>query len=47
MHILDKCHNFTRAREVMASGYYPYFVPIEGSSDTEAYVGGEKKIMIG
>jgi 8-amino-7-oxononanoate synthase len=31
----------------MASGYYPYFVPIEGSSDTEAYVRGEKKIMIG
>jgi 8-amino-7-oxononanoate synthase len=47
MHILDKCHNFTRAREVIASGYYPYFMPIEGSTDTEAFVGGEKKIMIG
>jgi hypothetical protein len=31
----------------MASGYYPYFVPIEGSSDTEAHVAGERKIMIG
>ncbi len=31
----------------MASGYYPYFVPIEGSSDTEAFVSGERKIMIG
>ncbi|UCC72196.1 MAG: aminotransferase class I/II-fold pyridoxal phosphate-dependent enzyme [Gemmatimonadota bacterium] len=47
MHILDKCHSFTRAREVMASGYYPYFVPIEGSSDTEAFVRGERKVMIG
>lgn len=47
MHIFDKCRNFTRAREVMASGYYPYFVPIEGSSDTEIYVDGERKIMIG
>jgi 8-amino-7-oxononanoate synthase len=47
MHILDKCHSFTRAREAMASGYYPYFMPIEGSSDTEAYVRGERKIMIG
>ena len=47
MHILDKCHNFTRAREVMAAGYYPYFVPIEGSSDTEAVVNGDRKIMIG
>ena len=32
MHLFDKCHSFTRAREVMASGYYPYFVPIEGSN---------------
>ncbi len=47
MHIFEKCRNFTRAREVMASGYYPYFVPIEGSNDTEAFVGGECKIMIG
>ncbi len=47
MHILDKCRNFTRAREVMAAGYYPYFVPIERTSDTEAYVNGERKIMVG
>ncbi len=47
MHILDKCRSFTRAREVIASGYYPYFLPIEGSTDTEAFVGGERKIMIG
>ncbi len=47
MHILEKCRNFTRAREVMAAGYYPYFVPIERSSDTEAYVNGERKIMVG
>jgi 8-amino-7-oxononanoate synthase len=47
MHILDKCRNFTRAREVMASGYYPYFVPIEGSTDTEACVAGQQLIMIG
>ncbi|MBI4513803.1 MAG: aminotransferase class I/II-fold pyridoxal phosphate-dependent enzyme [Gemmatimonadetes bacterium] len=47
MHLLEKCWNYTRAREVMASGYYPYFVPIEGSTDTEAIVGGKRKIMIG
>lgn len=47
MHIFDKCHSFTRAREVMASGYYPYFVPIEGSNDTEAFVDGERRIMVG
>ena len=47
MQILDKCRNFTRAREVMASGYYPYFVPIEGSSSTEAFVDGAPRIMVG
>ncbi len=47
MQLFDKCRSFTRAREVMASGYYPYFVPIEGSSDTEICVGGERKIMVG
>lgn len=46
-HVFDKCRNFTRAREVMASGYYPYFVPIERSTDTEVFVRGERKIMIG
>ena len=47
MHLLDKCRNFTRAREVMAAGYYPYFVPIEGSTDTEVVIGAKRKIMIG
>lgn len=47
MHIFDKCQGFTRAREAMAAGYYPYFVPLEGSTATEAIVGGERKIMIG
>jgi 8-amino-7-oxononanoate synthase len=31
----------------MALGHYPYFVPIEASNDTEAFVKGERKIMIG
>jgi 8-amino-7-oxononanoate synthase len=49
MHIslFDKCHSFTRAREVMAAGYYPYFVPIERSTATESYVGGKCKVMVG
>lgn len=46
-HVFDKCHSFTRAREIMEAGYYPYFVPIERSSDTEVWVGGERKVMIG
>ncbi len=45
--MLEKCRSFTRAREVMASGYYPYFVPIEDSSATEAFVEGKPRIMVG
>lgn len=47
MDIFEKCRKFTRAREIMAAGYYPYFQPIEGSADTEVWVRGERKIMIG
>jgi len=47
MSLFDKCYRFTRAREVMAAGYYPYFVPIEASHDTEVVIGGQRKIMVG
>lgn len=47
MNLFDKCHRFTRAREVQESGYYPYFVPIEASYDTEVVVRGERKVMVG
>jgi 8-amino-7-oxononanoate synthase len=47
MDLFDKCRRFTRAREVQAAGYYPYFVPIEASYDTEVVVRGERKIMVG
>ena len=47
MSLFEKCYRFTKAREVMASGYYPYFVPIEESYDTEVVVRGERKVMVG
>lgn len=47
MSLFDKCHNYTRAREVQASGYYPYFVPISESHDTEVVIRGERKVMVG
>ena len=45
--LFQKCYSFTRARKVMASGLYPYFVPIEGSNDTEVRVDGRTLIMVG
>jgi 8-amino-7-oxononanoate synthase len=45
--IFRKAFNYTRAREARESGFYPYFIPIEGSEGTEVLIDGEKKIMIG
>jgi 8-amino-7-oxononanoate synthase len=47
MSLFEKCYNFTRAREVQASGFYPYFAPIEASYDTEVVIRGQRKIMVG
>lgn len=45
--LFEKCRSFTTARELQAAGIYPYFQPIERSSDTEVVIGGERKIMVG
>lgn len=47
MTLLDKCNNFTRAKEVMAMGIYPYFRAIDSGADTEVYIEGRKLIMLG
>lgn len=47
MSLFQKCYRFTKAREVQASGYYPYFVPIEASYDTEVVINGARKVMVG
>ena len=47
MSLFAKCFRFTKAREVQAAGYYPYFVPIEASYDTEVVIRGERKLMFG
>jgi len=45
--LLDKCRNFTKAREVQAAGLYPYFKPISESEDTVVVIEGQKKVMMG
>jgi len=47
MSLFEKCYRFTKAREVMAAGFYPYFVPLEASFDTEVIIHGQRKIMVG
>ena len=45
--LFDKCRSFTRAREVQASGLYPYFKPISHSEDTVVVIEGKSRIMMG
>ncbi len=47
MDLFTKCHNFTRADEVKALGYYPYFRPIEENEGPEVQIEGRKVIMAG
>lgn len=45
--LFTKCKNFTRAREAIAAGFYPYFHPIQSGPGSEVVIGGKKMIMIG
>jgi len=45
--IFDKCANFTRAREIMALGLYPYFTEIASAQETEVEIEGKRVLMLG
>jgi 8-amino-7-oxononanoate synthase len=47
MDLFDKCKSFTRAKEVMALGLYPYFRAIESGADAEVTIDGRTLIMLG
>lgn len=47
MDLFDKCKQFTRAREAMDAGYYPYFIPLDHTEGTEVVIGSHRLIMIG
>jgi 8-amino-7-oxononanoate synthase len=47
MDIFDKCSKFTAAKEAMAGGYYPYFIPLTENEGTEAVYHGHRLIMCG
>ena len=47
MDIFAKTGQFTAAREAMATGLYPYFVPLDETEGTEVSVNGRNIIMIG
>jgi 8-amino-7-oxononanoate synthase len=45
--IFDKCYNFTRAKDAIKSGMYPYFRQIQSGPGSEVMVDGRMMIMIG
>ncbi|MDY7039292.1 MAG: pyridoxal phosphate-dependent aminotransferase family protein [Chloroflexota bacterium] len=47
MDLFEKCRTFTAAREVMDSGFYPYFIPLDDTEGTEVTIGDRRLIMVG
>jgi 8-amino-7-oxononanoate synthase len=45
--IFDKCHGFTEAKDAIAAGIYPYFIPLTENEGTEAVFRGHRLIMCG
>ena len=47
MDLFNKCYSFTRAKEAIEAGIYPYFRAIESGADTQVVIKGKRVIMIG
>ena len=43
--VFEKCRLFTRADEIKAAGYYPYFRPIEENEGPVVMIEGRKIII--
>ena len=47
MALFDKCRSFTRAREIQATGLYPYFKPLSESDASVVIIEGKQRLMMG
>lgn len=47
MDLFEKCYKFTRADEVKAGGFYPYFRPIQENEGPVVQIEGHKVVMAG
>jgi 8-amino-7-oxononanoate synthase len=47
MDVFDKCHNWTEAKDLMKTGFYPYFMPLDDTEGTEVTIGEKHLVMIG
>lgn len=47
MDLFDKCKSFTTAKDAIATGIYPYFIPLNENEGTEVVFQGKRLIMCG
>jgi len=47
MDLFEKCWNWTEAKDLMKTGFYPYFMPLNDTEGTEVTIGDKKLVMIG
>jgi 8-amino-7-oxononanoate synthase len=47
MDLFDKCYRWTTAKDAMATGIYPYFIPLTENEGTEVMYKGHRLIMCG
>jgi 8-amino-7-oxononanoate synthase len=47
MDIFEKCFHWTRAKDAIKEGYYPYFIPLTENEGTEVVYRGHRMIMCG
>ena len=47
MDLFEKCWNWTRAKDLMKTGFYPFFMPLDDTEGTEVTIGDKRLVMIG
>jgi 8-amino-7-oxononanoate synthase len=47
MDLFEKCSKWTDAKDLMESGFYPYFMPLDDTEGTEVTIGEKRLVMIG
>ncbi|MGD9047717.1 MAG: pyridoxal phosphate-dependent aminotransferase family protein [Anaerolineae bacterium] len=47
MDLFDKCRKWTAAKDLMETGMYPYFMPLDDTEGTEVTIGDKTLVMIG
>jgi 8-amino-7-oxononanoate synthase len=47
MDIFEKCFTYTDDKQIKAMGFYPFFIPLEGTEGTEVIMDGRKILMLG